>query len=81
MVSVKVLVLLSGLAVSCKGQQPADGTGNSSVIVYFKKPDTGYVGYVEDIPSISAVAAFKGLPYALPPLGDLRFKVFNVNVL
>lgn len=75
MVSVKVSVLLFTIAVSCKGQQPTDGTGNSSVKVYFKKPDTGYVGYVEDIPSISPVAAFKGVPYALPPLGELRFKV------
>ena len=37
----------------------------------------GYIGIIEHIlhDSIKPVAAFKSIPYALPPVGTLRYKV------
>ncbi|ODM96235.1 Liver carboxylesterase [Orchesella cincta] len=42
-----------------------------------KKPDfpeVGYVGSIETLPGIEPVATFKGVPYAQPPINDLRYQ-------
>lgn len=60
------------LVATTSGQQLEN---SSTVTVYLSKPNKGYVGNIEVIPGIKSIATFKGVPYGLPPLGDLRFKV------
>jgi len=46
-----------------------------TVLLGDKPNSPGYVGAVEEVTSGHSVLSFKGIPYAKPPLGELRYKV------
>lgn len=41
----------------------------------------GYIGTVEEVKEAQPVAAFKGIQYAKTPVGELRYKVLNPDML
>jgi carboxylesterase type B len=59
---------------------PIPGLADETVTVLlnqYEEHEFGYIGIVEHLQhdTIKPVAAFRGIPYAKPPIGDLRYKV------
>ena len=60
-----LIVIWSVLSVSCLDFHPP----------YVKTPVGGIKGYYKQSAERRQYAAYEGIPYALPPVGELRFQV------
>lgn len=61
-----ILLLLASLIFSSKTDKPSVETSLGTIVGNYKKSDLG-----------RTYAAYEGIPYAKPPVGELRFKVIN----
>ncbi|CAL8121792.1 unnamed protein product [Orchesella dallaii] len=72
------IILVGILTFSHCDQIEENTPATNTVTVYLSKrpdfPEVGYVGSIESLPGIEPVASFKGVPYANPPIDDLRYK-------
>jgi len=73
---ISALAIIVSFSVGLVAQSVKSEYDNKVAVFVNKDATIGYLGSVESVPGGQLVAAFRGIPYAEPPVGKLRFMVF-----